>query len=79
MHPLANDISGLSADDLEKKRAQLNDNLFRAYRHGDHNLVHQVQLLLDDYNQEIDRRHRELLEKTSKDGKSFADKINVGK
>ena len=79
MHPLTPDLSKLTDEDLHKNRGDLQTKLMFAYRTGNTDLVGQIQLVLGDYMMEIETRNKKMLEQTSKDGKSFADKINITK
>lgn len=79
MHPLTPNLSSLSNDELEKKRNELNEKMYQSFQFGNPELMYQVQMILDDYNQELEKRHRELLEKTQKNGEKFTDKINISR
>lgn len=79
MHPLAPDLTGLSDDELHKKRGELQNRLVFAYRMGQSTMIGQLQLLIDDYNIEVQKRNQKMLEQTNKNGSSFADKIDIGK
>lgn len=78
-HPLAPDLSKLTNEELQAKRAELQNRFVFAYRMGNSNLVHQLQLLIDDYAIEIDNRNRKMIEDAAKSGKNFADKIDITK
>lgn len=79
MHPLAPDLTGLSDDELHKKRGELQNRLVFAYRMGQSDMIGQLQLLIDDYNIEVQKRNQKMLEQTNKNGSSFADKIDIGR
>lgn len=58
-HPLAPDIHDLSDDDLEKQIAQLTNRFWAARRLGiQENVLHQLDLLLEHYEQERERRQQ---------------------
>jgi hypothetical protein len=46
---------------------------------GNGDLVHQLQLIIDDYALEIENRNRKMLDDAAKNGKNFADKIDITK
>jgi hypothetical protein len=69
MHPLAPDLSGLSDDDLHKKRAELQSRMSQAYRMGSADMVGQLQLLLQDYAMEVERRNQIMLNDAQKSGR----------
>lgn len=75
MHPLTPDLSGLSLDELYKKQTDLNNKLMFSYRSGQTDIIHQLQLVLEDYKLEIEKRNREMLEKNT----HFKDKIDITK
>lgn len=79
MHPLAPDLTKLTDDELHQKRAELNNRLMFAYRMGHTDMIHQVQLLVGDYDLEIQKRNQKLLDDMGKNGRNFNDKINIGK
>ena len=75
MHPLTPDLSGVSTEDLYKKQTELTNKLMFSYRMGQSDLVQQIQLLLDDYRMELEKRNREMLDKNS----PYKDKIDITK
>lgn len=62
MHPLAPDLTQLTDDDLHKKRGELQTRLLASYRIGNYQLIQQLQLLLEDYMLEIQRRDQKILQ-----------------
>lgn len=80
MHPLTPDLSGLSNDELHSKRADLQNKLMFAYKMGQGDLIQQLNLVIGDYNIEIEKRNQKLLaEIEAKTGKKFSDKIDITK
>lgn len=79
MHPLAPDLSKLTDDELHQKRAELNNRLMFAYRMGQGEMLGQIQLLVNDYDMEIQKRNQKILDDLSKNNKNFNDKINIGR
>lgn len=77
MHPLAPNLSGLSDDDLHKKRAELQNRMMFAYRMGHGDIIGQIQLLLGDYDIEIQQRNQKMLDELQKNNKNFKDKIDI--
>ena len=76
-HPLAPDLTNLTEDELHKKRAELQNRLSFSYRTGNADLVGQIQLLLQDYDTEIQIRNQKMLEQMSKTSKNFGNIINI--
>jgi hypothetical protein len=77
MHPLAPDLTGLSDDELHKKRAELHNRMTFAYRMGQGDIIGQIQLLLGDYDMEIQKRNQKMLDDMQKNNKNFKDKIDI--
>lgn len=73
MHPLTPDLSGLSDDELFKKRSELQNKLSFAYNIGNGELVNQISLVLGDYAIEAETRNRRLLDQAMKSGRFGAD------
>jgi len=71
-HPLAEDLTQLSDADLSKKYNELSSRLTQAYRFGQSAMVGQIQLLLQDYQNELSARQRKQLD----DMMSKSDKFN---
>lgn len=74
MHPFTPDLSQVSDADLQKKHAELITKLNTSYRMGNAALIGQLQMILDDYNQEISRRRQKELDEILKKNDKF-DKI----
>jgi hypothetical protein len=80
MHPLGNDLSKLSEDELNKKFGELSKRFTSAYRFGPQQIIPQLQMLMQDYQEEMRRRQakqmQEMMEKMDKDkngGKGIID------
>lgn len=69
MHPLAPDLTALTEEELHTKRGELQNRLGYAYRIGNGDLVGQLQLLLQDYAMEVDRRNQKMMEDARKSGR----------
>ena len=71
MHPLGNDLSKLSDDELNKKFGELSKRFTQAYRFGPQQIIPQLQMLMQDYQEEMRRRQakamQEMMEKMDKD------------
>lgn len=76
-HPLTPDLSKLTDDELHKKRSDLQNRLMFAYRMGHTEMIGQVQLVLGDYDMEIQRRNQKVLDDLEKNSKTFKDKIDI--
>jgi hypothetical protein len=59
MHPLAPDLSSLSDDDVHKKLSDLQKRYQQAYRFGPQQLLPQIQMMLQHYQDEVQRRNKQ--------------------
>ena len=78
MHPLSPDLSKLTDDELQQKRGELQNRLM-SYRMGNADLVMQVQLLLGDYDMELQARNQRMMDQMSKASKNFGNIINISR
>lgn len=78
-HPLTPDLSKLTNEDLSNKYNDLMSRLNQAHRWGNPDMVGQLQLLIQDYNEEITNRQRKALEEMEKNSKQFNKLIDIGK
>jgi len=79
MHPLTSDLSKLTDDELQQKRGELQNRLMMSYRMGNADLVMQVQLLLGDYDIELQARNQKMMDQMSKASKNFGNIINISR
>ena len=79
MHPLSPDLSKLTDDELQQKRGELQNRLMMSYRMGNAELVTQVQLLLGDYDIELQTRNQKMMDQMSKASKNFGNIINISR
>jgi hypothetical protein len=69
MHPLGSDLSNLSDDELHKKYGELQKRFGQAYRFGPQSIIPQIQMLMQDYQYEINLRNQKQLEELNKNSK----------
>jgi len=69
MHPLTPDLTKLTDDELYTKRSDLQNRLGFAYRMGNSEMVHQLNLVIGDYMLEIETRNKKMLEDAQKSGR----------
>lgn len=79
MHPLAPDLSKLSDEELHTKRSELQTRMSSAYRMGSADMVGQLQLLLQDYAMEVERRNQKMLNDAQKSGRLGKDADDTAK
>jgi hypothetical protein len=75
MHPLAQNLSELKDDELHAKFQELNSKIQQAYRFRNHALLMQLQMLIEDYQNEINNRRKTLLDQ--KDTKNLSSLIKI--
>lgn len=76
-HPLINDLSGLTIEELQSKISDLNKKLAFAMQTQNQALASQIQLVLGSYNEQYRRKIDEMM---PKDGKNkYSSKIDIAK
>ena len=77
MHPLVPDLSGLSTEDLHKKYNELLQKLNQAYKFGPSGAIPQMQMILENYRYEMDKRNRKTLEEMEAKNNKFKGIIDI--
>lgn len=77
MHPLSPDLSGLTDAELHKKHGELVLKLGQAHRIGPFGIIGQLQMILEDYQSEIQRRNAKIMEDMAKKGKDMGGIIDI--
>jgi hypothetical protein len=75
-HPLINDISDLTLDQLQNKISDLNKKLNIAMRGGNAALIGQIRMVLETFNNKYQDKLQEQQNKGN-NGPDFSDKINI--
>lgn len=76
-HPLTPDLTKLTMDELTKKHSDLLSRITYAYRIGQADMVAQLQMLMEDYQNELNERNRKQLEEMNKASKNFKNIIDI--
>lgn len=76
-HPLTPDLSKLTLEELTTKFNDLMGRYNTAYRWGNSAMIGQLQMLIEDYQSEIDVRNRKTLEELEKNSKNFKNIIDI--
>jgi hypothetical protein len=76
-HPLAPDLTELTNEELNKKYNDLITRMNQAYRWGNPDMVSQLQMLMQDYQEELANRNRKALEDMEKTSKNFKNIIDI--
>jgi hypothetical protein len=77
MHPLTPDLSTLTDEELHTKRSELGNRMVFAYRMGHAEMIGQIQLIMGDYEMEVQRRNQKMLDDLEKNSKTFKNKIDI--
>lgn len=67
----------MSVDDLQNRISDLNKKLAFAMRTGNAQLIAQIRMALETFNNKYQERMREIYEKQNRSGTDFSDKINI--
>jgi len=62
-HPFINDISDKSIEELQESISSLNNKLTFAYRTGNGPLIHQLQMVLESYRNQLTKKMDDLFAK----------------
>lgn len=76
-HPLTPDLSKLTIDELNNKYGELLKRTTAAYRMGNSDMVYQLQLLMEDYQNEIQLRNAKAMQDMEKQSKQFKNIIDI--
>jgi hypothetical protein len=77
MHPLTPDLTKLSMEEITSKHSELLKKITMAYRWGNADLVSQLQMVMEDYQAELNERNRRQLEEMQKQSKQFKNIIDI--
>lgn len=77
MHPLLPDLTKLTLDELNNKYGDLLKRITYAYQIGQPDMVNQLQMLLQDYQAEIQVRNQKALAEMEKNSKNFKNIIDI--
>ncbi len=77
MHPLQINLTELTDEEFHKKRNELLNRLNISYRMGYTDAIYQIQMMLEDYQFELQRRNIEQMEKMAGKSKEFKNIIDI--
>jgi|APCry1669192269_1035402.scaffolds.fasta_scaffold07898_3 hypothetical protein len=79
-NPLFNDVSDLSAEQLDSKISELTRKYFIAARSGNSGLCQQILVAIEGFKQELSAKNAKAMSVATRNGdKNFDDLINVNK
>jgi ribosomal protein L29 len=77
MHPLGPNLTGLSDAELQKKYSELQKRLGQAWRFGPQGLIPQIQMVMEDYQFEINARMQKQMAELDKNSKGTKGIIDI--
>jgi ribonucleotide reductase alpha subunit len=77
MHPLVSDLSGLSNEELHTKYNELMKKYNQAFRFGPTSVIPQMQMILENYRYEMDKRNRKTMEEMEAKNDKFKGIIDI--
>lgn len=77
MHPLVQDLTQLSNEDLHKKYNELIQKYNQVHRIGPASVIPQMKMILENYRYEMDARNRKLLEEMEEKSDKFKGIIDI--
>lgn len=77
MHPLSPKFEDCSDEELLKKVNELHNKINFVARMGNYELVNQMRLILDDINEEVQKRNQQMLERMQKKSGEFKSIIDI--
>ena len=77
MHPLVGNLEELSNEELHKKYNDLMAKYNQAYRFGPTSVIPQMQMILENYRYEMDKRNRKTLEEIEAKNDKFKGIIDI--
>lgn len=76
-HPLLEELSGLTLEEIQSKISDLNKKLAFAYQMNNQPMIQQLQLIMGSYQEAYRRKMDEIMPKG--DGDKYSNKIDIGK
>ncbi len=76
-HPLITDANQLSIDELQTRITDLSRKLGMAHRMQNAGLRHQIQMALETYQAQMQKKQKELWEKTNGNSSDYSDRIDI--
>mgnify|MGYP000468777800 CR=1 FL=1 len=76
-HPLLEQLSGLTLEEIQSKISDLNKKLAFAYRTGNQPVINQLLLIMGSYQEAYRKKMDELMPKGDDD--KYSNKIDIGK
>jgi hypothetical protein len=79
MHPLLDSLDGLSNEEVQKKHGEIMQKLNQAYSMGNRHLINQLNMIMESYQEELNKRNKKMFDDLAGKDDKFKDLIDVGK
>ena len=79
MHPLLDELSGLSNEEVQKKHSDLMQKLNQAYGMGNQMLINQLNMVMESYQDELNKRNKKMFDDLAGKDDKWKDLIDIGK
>lgn len=77
MHPMLQDLTSLSNEELHKKYNDLVSKYNQAHRSGPTSIIPQLQMLMSSYQEEMDNRNRKIMSELEEKDNQFKGIIDI--
>ena len=79
MHPLLDELSGLSNEEVQKKHSEIMQKLNQAYGMGNRMLINQLNMVMESYQEELNKRNKKMFDDLAGKDDKWKDLIDIGK
>ena len=79
MHPLLDSLDGLSNEEVQKKHGEIMQKLNQAYSMGNQHLINQLNMIMESYQEELNKRNKKMFDDLAGKDDKFKDLIDIGK
>ena len=79
MHPLLDELSELSNEEVQKKHSDLMQKLNQAYGMGNQMLINQINMIMESYQEELNKRNKKMFDDLAGKDDKWKDLIDIGK
>ena len=79
MHPLLDELSGLSNEEVQKKHSEIMQKLNQAYGMGNRMLINQFNMVMESYQEELNKRNKKMFDDLAGKDDKWKDLIDIGK
>ena len=79
MHPLLDELSGLSNEEVQKKHSEIMQKLNQAYGMGNQMLINQLNMVMESYQDELNKRNKKMFDDLAGKDDKWKDLIDIGK